>query len=104
VGDVRPVLELILEETISPIAKRLPLLTYYGVSTSPAAIFSLMGVERLDAIRLGKAFLREGNTEVGIQSLKAWAKSVELEGILRILRGGDDREIDYETLNILRSE
>jgi hypothetical protein len=54
-------------------------------SGSPAAIFSLMGIERLDAIRLGEAYIADGHTEAGVQALKAWAKSVELEGIMRIL-------------------
>ena len=63
-----------------------------------------MGIERVDALRLSEAYLKDGNTEVTISNLKAWARSVDLTGIQKILSGPNNREIDYDTINILRSE
>lgn len=101
---LRRMLELILgEENISPIVKRLPLLMYFGVDTTPAAIFALMGIERIDAIRLGNAFLESGEREASIHLLKTWASIIDLEELKKILRGNDERELDYETINILRT-
>jgi helicase len=100
----RRMVELILgEENVSPIVKRLPLLMYFGVNTSPAAIFSLIGIERIDAIRLGNAYLQSGEKEVSVNLLKTWANIVDLEELAKILRGTDNREVDYETINVLRT-
>jgi superfamily II DNA/RNA helicase len=101
---LRRMLELILgEENVSPIVKRLPLLMYFGVDTTPAAVFALMGIERIDAIRLGNAFLESGEREASIHLLKTWASIIDLEELKKILRGKDERELDYETINILRT-
>jgi helicase len=101
---LRRMLELILgEENVSPIVKRLPLLMYFGVGTTPAAIFALLGIERIDAIRLGNAFLQSGEKEANILLLKTWANIIDLEELKKILRGNDERELDYETINILRT-
>jgi superfamily II DNA/RNA helicase len=97
------VLELILGEELSPLAKRLPLFVYFGVNSTPAALLCLMGIERIDAHRLGRAFIKERHDEVSIASLKSWAKSTDPEILKMILRGHDEREIDYETLQVLRS-
>jgi helicase len=100
----RRMLELILgEDNVSPVVKRLPLLMYFGVSTTPAAIFALMGIERIDAIRLGEAYLRSDEKDASILLLKIWANIIDLEELREILRGDDDREIDIETINILRA-
>lgn len=101
---LRRILELILgEEQISPIVKRLPLLMYFGVNTTPAAVFALMGIERIDALRLGEAYLNTGETEASLILLKTWANIIELDELTTILRGADNRDVDYETINILRS-
>lgn len=99
------VLELIVgKENLSPIVKRLPLLMYFGVNNVPSTIFSLIGIERLDSLALGKAYIAEGHEDVGVGLLKSWARSLEFESLLSILRGNNDREIDYETLQILKAE
>jgi helicase len=101
---LRRMLELIIgEEKISPIVKRLPLLTYFGVNNTPAAVFALIGIERIDALRLGNAYLASGQSEVSMSLVKIWASVIELDEIMRILRGADNREVDYETINVLRS-
>ena len=98
------VLELILgEKNLSAMAKRLPLLAYFGVYTIPAAVLCLMGVERIDALRLGSAYLSDGNTESTISSIRSWAKGAGLDRITEILRGPDGRELDEETFKILGS-
>ena len=101
---LRRMLELIIgDEEVSPIVKRLPLLTYFGVNNTPAAVFALMGIERIDALRLGNAYLASGQSEVSMSLAKIWASIIELDELNRILRGADNREVDYETINILRS-
>lgn len=97
------VLELILGEELSPLAKRLPLFVYFGVNSTPAALLCLLGIERIDAHRLGRAFLTDGHSEASITSLKSWARSADIEDLKLILRGTDEREIDFETLRILGS-
>jgi replicative superfamily II helicase len=98
------VLELILGESCSPIVKRLPLLVYFGVNDTASALFSIMGVERIDAIRLGHAYLEQGNTELSLPMLKNWARSQDIDYITKILQGQNNREVDYETLRIINAE
>jgi helicase len=96
------ILELILgEDKLAPIAKRLPLFAYFGVNTTPAALLSLIGIERIDAFRLGEAFLSDGNSEASIPLLKSWAQDVGTNQLTLILQGPDGREIDIETFKIL---
>ena len=96
------VLELILgEERLSPMAKRLSLLAYFGVCTVPAAILCLMGIERIDALRLGFAFLADGNTEPTVAALKSWTREVSTNRLTEILRGPDYRELDVQAFRIL---
>lgn len=98
-------LELILgKDQLSPIAKRLPLFIYFGVNTTPAALLSIMGIERIDSLRLGAAFLADGHTEVSISLLKTWAKDVGIERLMEILSGPDRREVDRETIIILGAD
>jgi len=97
------VLELILgEDKRAPIVKRLPLLSYFGVNTTPAALLSLIGIERVDALRLGEAFLAVGNREISVVALKTWAKDTGRDRLVSILHGSDGREVDNETLRILQ--
>jgi replicative superfamily II helicase len=96
------ILQLIIgDDNIAQIAKRLALLVYYGVNTTPAALLSMMGVERIDALRLGEAFLADGNTEVNLLLLKTWVGSMGVSRIAEILRGPDDRDIDSDTFRVL---
>jgi superfamily II DNA/RNA helicase len=96
------ILELIIgEDNISPIAKRLPLLAYYGVNTTPAALLSMIGIERIDALRLAEAYLAEGNIEVNKTALKVWFTNVGMKRIIEILKGSDNREIDSDTFRVL---
>ena len=96
------VLELFLGEgNLAPMAKRLPLLAYFGVHTIPATVLCLMAVERIDSLRLGSAYLSYGNTESTMPSIRSWATGVGLDRITEILRGPDERELDEETFKIL---
>lgn len=96
------VLELILgEDNLAPLAKRLPLLSYFGVSTIPAAVLCLVGVERIDALRLGSAFISDGNTEYTVASIRSWAQEIGFNRLSAVLRGPDNRELDEETFRIL---
>lgn len=95
-------LELVLgEENVAPITKRLPLLTYFGVDNTPAAILSLLDIERIDALRLGRAFLAEGQTDISISGIRNWAQTLTVDKLTSMLRGGDNREIDSHTLAAL---
>jgi len=96
------VLELVLDEqAFSPLAKRLPLLCYFGVNTIPATVLCLVGVERIDALRLGSAFILDGNTDFELSSIRSWAQVVGLDRLTAVLRGPDERELDDETFKIL---
>ena len=61
----------------------------------------MMGVERIDALRLGEAFLADGNTEVNPLLLKTWVGSMGVSRIAEILRGPNDRDIDSDTFRVL---
>lgn len=98
------ILQLIAEEDIFPITNRLALFTYYGVNSVPAVLLSLLGIERIDSLRLGNKYIEEGNTTASILELKLWARSKTPEEIRRILLGNDNRELDNETLIILGSD
>lgn len=98
------VLGLILGESLSPIAQRLPLLVYFGVGFVPAALFCLMGIERIDALRLGEAVHQEGYDDANLPFLRAWANEKGIDRLQIILQGYDRREIDLETLSILGAE
>lgn len=98
------VLELILGENLSPVAKRLPLLVYFGVRYVPAALFCLMGIERIDSLRLGAAVQQEGFDSADVPMLRAWAEAKGIAGLQLILKGNDEREVDPETLSILGAE
>jgi superfamily II DNA/RNA helicase len=96
------VLELILgEDSLSSMAKRLPLLAYFGVCTIPATVICLMGVERIDALRLGSAFLADGNVEYSTSLIRSWTREIGVDRLTQILRGPDDRELDEDTFKVL---
>lgn len=95
------IMKLILGDNLLPITKRLPLFVYFGVNSTPAALFCLMGIERIDAFRLGEAVTREDHETIDMPFLKTWANKKGIEQLKEILRGHDEREIDLETLNIL---
>ncbi len=89
------------EEYVAPITKRLPLLTYFGVDNTPAAILSLLDIERIDAFRLGRTFLAEGQTDISISGIRNWARTLTVDKLTSMLRGDDNREIDSHTLATL---
>lgn len=98
------ILQLIVGDELLPISNRLALFTYYGVNSVPAVLLSLLGIERIDCLRLGNKYIEEGNPTTSILELKLWARSKSPEEIRKILRGDDNRELDNETLVILGSD
>lgn len=99
------VLELILGESdLSPLAKRLPLFAYFGVDSIPAALLCLLGIERIDALRLGKAYISDGLQESTLPAVRDWARNIGRPKIMGILNGPDNRGVDEETMQILRVE
>lgn len=98
------ILQLIAGEEVLPIANRIALFTYYGVNSVPAVLLSLLGIERIDSLRLGNKYIEEGNLTATIFELKLWARSKSPDDIRKILSSNDNREIDNETLVILGSD
>jgi len=97
------ILELILgPEEVCSLAARLPLFAYFGVDCVPASVLSLMGIERIDSIRLGFRYMSDAKDPPTAVSLRSWAQSLGKEELRRTIQGVDSRAIDEETLRILR--
>ena len=97
------ILNLILgENDVAPITNRLPLMAYFGVNSVPATVLALVGVERIDAIRLGNSYLESKSVDFSITAIREWAKSQGIQSLETIIQGQDKRDLDVETFKILK--
>lgn len=82
--------------------KRLSYLVDSGVPNFDAFRLTKLEIERVDATRLSSGYYSRGGLQLGVDII-GWLANLEIDDLNRIVRGIDNRRIDYDLVGIVDS-